>query len=146
MYCNVLMLIPSKFSWCCEELHHLHKLPWLLVFSSLSTSAIIFALFSDTNETSSSTFILPCIFLFLPCIHPGCWSRWCLNTKNFMTNATAPSRHFNVPWLNQRWIMFRFCKLDQRWYCDVVSPRNHDVVSPLKSRRCFTVLPSALVN
>ncbi len=46
MYCNVLMLIPSKFSWCCEELHHLLKLPRLLVFSSLSTSAIIFSLFS----------------------------------------------------------------------------------------------------
>ncbi len=67
----------------------------------------------------------------------------------------SPSRHFNVdspvnqrqvPWLNQRWIMFRFCKLDQRWYCDVVSLWNHDVVSPLKSWRCFTVLPSALVN
>ncbi len=56
---------------------------------------------------------------------------------NCLTSQPAFQRWFtgestSGTMVESTWIMFRFCKLDQRWYCDVVSPRNHDVVSPLK--------------
>ncbi len=53
----------------------------------------------------------------------GVSEAWCFKKLFELFDSIIPSRHFNVdspvnqrqvPWLNQRWIMFRFCKLDQR--------------------------------
>ncbi len=63
------------------------------------------------------------------------WPLWTLHIKSCnpagISTLFPPLKQRQVPWLNQRWITFRFCKTDQRWYCDVVSPR--------KQQRWFTV-------
>jgi len=85
-----------------------------------------------------------------------------------LTLIHRPSWHFNVdspvkqrqgPRLDQHWIMFRFCKSNQRWFCNVVSPLTswmlfhcwcRDVVSRsllsiLVSKSCMSKLNQHLI-